>query len=238
MRFLIPLALSLVAAAASGAEPIAKQNPVKAGGFATVTLKLEKGESAIFEISPDPVEEITYETADLVTTHFSGLAPSYAVTAWVTNFETRKQYKRKLIVSFAQNPQPPPRPDVDPKPKPDVDPVPPPKPIDPVKSFRVVMVFESGKRLPAKQEAVATGAEVEKWLNANCTGGKAGWRTRDPNSPGDGDPAFAKLWDFIVTSGPKKNSFLAVERNDVVTFIDITDPATVLAEFAKIREGK
>lgn len=100
---------------------------------------------------------------------------------------------------------------------------PPPKPVDPpkpTKSLRVFLIFESADTITAAQRAVLYGKVVEDWLTANCTGGTAGWRRRDKDSPGDADPTMAAMWAAVkpnVTVTP----CIAVERDGKVDLINL-----------------
>lgn len=122
-----------------------------------------------------------------------------------------------------------------------VKPVDPNKPVDPppgpVTSFRVILVSESGDPLTAAQRAVLYGADVEAWLTANCTGGKAGWRRRDKDSPGDADPTVAALWTAVQGSlKPTDPPCVAVEVNGKVTILPLdTTPAQMIATLTKYR---
>lgn len=120
---------------------------------------------------------------------------------------------------------------VPPTPKP-TDPVTPPAPVT---SFRVVLIYESADTLTAAQRAVVYGKPVEDWMTANCTGGKAGWRRRDKDSPGDADPTMAALWAAIqpkVTTTP----CAAVEVNGKVELIPLdATPAAMVATLTSYR---
>lgn len=124
----------------------------------------------------------------------------------------------------------PPKPD---EPKPDD-----PKPPQPVTSFRVFLVYESGATYSSAVNSVLYGNAVEEWLNANCTGGKAGWRRRDKDLSGDADPTMAAMWNAVkpaVTTIP----CAAVEVNGKVEIIPLgKTPAEMVATFKKYREGK
>ena len=126
-----------------------------------------------------------------------------------------------IDVDAGEGPRPPPKPDDPPKPKPDE---PPPKPAT---TFQVLLVFESGDTLTAAQSGVLYGAEVEKYLTARCTGGKAGWGRRDKDADLAGDTTPLKgLWSAVkpkVTSTPA----LAIAVDDKVTLEPL--PATPAA---------
>lgn len=144
-----------------------------------------------------------------------------------------KVLRRTLDVDDGVNPAPePPQP-----PGPVVPPKPPePKP-DPVTSFRVILIYESADRLTPDQRAVMFGAVVENWLNTNCTGGKAGWRRRDKDAPGDADATMKALWDAVkpkVTVTP----CVAVERNSKVEIINIEPTPAKMVEVFQTYKGK
>lgn len=128
--------------------------------------------------------------------------------------------RRTVLVETGVGPQPPPGPN------------PPPKPPEPLKSFRVVFIFESGQTLTAAQNSVLYGKTVEDYLNATCTGGKNGWRRRDKDLGGESDPTMASLWAAVkpaVTVVP----CVAVERNGKVEIIPLE--ATPAAMVAKLK---
>jgi hypothetical protein len=138
--------------------------------------------------------------------------------------------RAKKIAELTVQVGPRPPPDVTPKPvEPDVKPV-------PVTSFRVIMVFESGAKMPQGQFDAMFGGVVEEWMTANCTGGKAtGWRRRDKDADGDEDKSMAALWTAVkpkVTSVPA----VAVEVNGAVEIIPVE--ATPAAMLAKLKTYK
>jgi len=125
----------------------------------------------------------------------------------------------------------------------DIKPIPPPKPIDPVdpikpvvNSFRVIMALESGDtKMTAAQISILYGKEVEEYLNAKCTGGKAGWRRRDKDSAGDADPTMAALWSAVKQNLTTVPAF-AVEVNGKVELIPLeATPALMVAKLKTYR---
>lgn len=147
------------------------------------------------------------------------LAPRVATEEW--------EIRLPLTVRMGNGPQPPPKP-VDPKVE----------PVQPAKSLRVFLVFESEDSLTPAQRGVIYGKVVEDWLNANCTGGKAGWRRRDKDSPGEADPTMAALWSAVqpkVTATP----CVAVERDGKVELIDLgANPAKMVEVLNSYKGGK
>ncbi len=108
-------------------------------------------------------------------------------------------------------------------------------PVDPLKTFRVIFIYESADTLTPDVRAVVYGKVVEDWMNANCTSGKAGWRRRDKDAPGDADPTMSALWNTIkpaITVTP----CVAMERNGKVEIINISvTPAKMVEELSKYR---
>lgn len=131
---------------------------------------------------------------------------------------------RRVTFQVGQMPQPPPGPG----PKP-----PEPKPV--VTSFRVIIGFESGVTVPQSVINIAHGRVVEEWLNANCTGGKSGWRRRDQNLSSENDPRMAALWKAVQDAKPT-TPFFAVEVNEKVECIPFE--ATPEAMVAKLQTYK
>lgn len=99
---------------------------------------------------------------------------------------------RQTLTVMGQGPQPPP----EPKPyDPDV-PVPP----EPVKSFRVIFVKESGQTLPAGQSAIPGAKAIRDYLTSKTTpeGGFAGFREYDPDqTTANEQPTMRKLWETV-----------------------------------------
>ncbi len=100
------------------------------------------------------------------------------------------------VVITVTGARPPPVP-----PTPPVPPLPPEPPTpQPVTSFRVIFVHESGATLPAAQQSVMGAKSVRDYLNAKCTpeGGLPGWRQRDKDTDGSKDqPTMAALWAAV-----------------------------------------
>ena len=125
-------------------------------------------------------------------------------------------------VQSGLGPKPPPVP-------PDIDPPP------PANSFRVIFIYEAADNLTPDQRGIVFGKATEDWLNANCTGGKTGWRRRDQNAGGENDPTMAALWKAVqtkITTVP----CVAVERDSKVDILllDAT-PAAMIETFKKYR---
>ncbi len=173
ISFLI-LLLSLQTAIAG--EPSVKQNPVKPGGFAVVTYKLEDGESVIWEVTPEPTEEEVVKGSDFSKLYFSGTAKSYKVSAWIVNFKTKEQSRKRVTVGFDQNPKPPPTPK---PPAPPPTPKPPaPKPPEPsaenpfgaAPGLRVMVIWDEANKhkMPDAQRLIITGAKTREFIDKNC----------------------------------------------------------------------
>jgi hypothetical protein len=134
--------------------------------------------------------------------------------------------RRTLDVDAGEGPQPPPTPKpVEPK-------------VEPAKSLRVFLIFESGDTVTPAQRGVLYGKAVEDWLNANCTGGRDGWRRRDKDAPGEADPTMAAMWAAVqpkVTVTP----CVAVERDGKVDLIALeATPAKMVEVLNTYKAGK
>jgi len=108
-------------------------------------------------------------------------------------------------------------------------------PVDPLKTFRVIFVYESADTLTPDIRAIVYGKLVEDWMNANCTGGKAGWRRRDKDAPGDGDATMSALWNAVkpnITVTP----CLVIERNGKADIVNIpANPTDTIALLTKYK---
>jgi hypothetical protein len=80
-------------------------------------------------------------------------------------------------------------------------PTPDPAPIpEPVKSFRVIFVKESGQTLSGEQTAIPGAAEIREFLDSTATqeGNTAGWREFDPDQQTSNEQATMKaLWEAV-----------------------------------------
>lgn len=106
------------------ADPIPAENPVPGSSFAEVKLALGKGDSVIWEVSPEPTKLTEHTDGTAAVLHFNGPPGSYTVTAFVVNFDAKKFTKKKLSVVIGQAPQPPPGPGPGPNPNPNPQPLP------------------------------------------------------------------------------------------------------------------
>jgi len=98
--------------------------------------------------------------------------------------------RQRLVVS-GEGPRPPPGPGPDPKP-------PEPKPPEPVESFRVIFVKESGSTLNSEQTAIPGAKAIRDYLTSKTTpeGGLSGWREYDPQqSTTNEQPTMKALWE-------------------------------------------
>lgn len=109
-------------------------------------------------------------------------------------------------------------------PKP-VDPVVPVVPVDPapepVRSFRVIFVKESGSTLRAQQTAIPNAKAIREYLNAKTTkeGNQPGWREYDPQQNTTNEqPTMAALWAAVQ---PKLQAIpcMVVEVNGKATVL-------------------
>lgn len=112
-----------------------------------------------------------------------------------------------------------------------------PGPVDPLTSFRVIFVYESEMNLTTDQRGVIYGKATSDWLDANCTGGKAGWRRRDKDAPGENDPTMAAFWKAVQDAKPS-TPCIAMERNGKVEIQNLTTPAAKQIEVLAAYKGK
>lgn len=231
------LALLLAAAAACADPPVCDipaQVTAPPSGYLTARPTKTDAASVVYVspgLDPFPSDLLTDKTVLVVPVR--GL-PAGTYPCWaVASSKTGEQRVVTFAVVVPGPPAPPPAP---PGPTPPA-PGPAPSPTDPVTSFRVVVVYESGDSLTAPQRAVVYGKAVEDWLTANCTGGAAGWRRRDKDAPGDADPTMAALWAAVrpkVTVTP----CLAVERNGKVDIIPLGATPDAMLTTLKTYRGK
>lgn len=129
-------------------------------------------------------------------------------------FLAAQKLKAFLITLGEVKPEPP-KPD-DP-PKPDY----PPKP-EPVKSFRVIFVKESGQLLSKDQMAISGAKTVRDYLTQRTTpeGGLAGWREYDPQQNIANEQATMKQLWAAAKSAITKVPSLVVEKNGKVEIIE------------------
>ena len=128
------------------------------------------------------------------------------------------------------------KPDV---PKP-VDPVVPVVPVEPepepVRSFRVIFVKESGSTLTAAQTAIPGAKAIREYLNAKTTveGNLPGWREYDPQQNTKNEqPTMAAMWAAVH---PKIQVIpcLVVEVNGKVTVLNY--PANAEAALKTLKQ--
>lgn len=87
-----------------------------------------------------------------------------------------------------------------PNPPPGPGPTPDPKPPQPVTSFRVIFVKESGDTLNPQQTAIPAAKAIRDYLIAKTTpeGGVAGWREYDPQQTTANEQATMRaLWEAV-----------------------------------------
>jgi hypothetical protein len=119
-----------------------------------------------------------------------------------------------------------------------------PKPVDPVPvvpepvtSFRVIFVKESGQTLQGQQSAIPAAKEIRDYLQAKTTqeGGLPGWREYDPQqSTTNEQPVMRALWDAVK---PKllPAPCLVVEVNGKATVMPF--PNTVADAVATLKKA-
>lgn len=84
-------------------------------------------------------------------------------------------------------------------PGPEPTPIVPPAP-EPVKSFRVIFVKESGSTLSGEQTAIPGAKAIREYLNAKTTpeGNLPGWREYDPQQITTNEqPTMRALWEAV-----------------------------------------
>lgn len=125
-------------------------------------------------------------------------------------------------------------------------PIPPPVPVDPdkpappepVKSFRVFLVTESGQTVTAAQSSAIFGVKVQTLLTDLCGEQGTGWQVRDKNTDSQADTtpmkAFWAAAKPLVTTTP----CVAAEVNGKVSVHPLTDVAQVSALLKKLAGGK
>lgn len=225
MRLLLFSLVALFSATAAQAAPpdVPKDLKVDAGQLVRVIAKGDKigtaknfpDDAAFFdELAPQPgVRRYVFQATK---------AGTYVIAFWTVGEDAGTCC---TITVGNPAPVPPPAP-------PGPSPTPPP---GPVTSFRVFLVFESMATLTSAQSAVVYGKAVEEYLDANCTGGAAGWRRRAKDAPGDADPAMATIWAAVqpkVTSVP----CIAIEVNGRVEIISLeATPAAMVTVLKKYR---
>lgn len=155
------------------------------------------------------------------------------------DFDAKKVTSKFQSLTFLIGEVTPPAPPVPPTPP--VPPVPPPPPAPvPVKSFRVIFIYESSKTLPAAQTSTMYAKTVRDWLLANTTpeGGWAGYRYYDKDTDAAKEsPTMKSLWDAVhpkITTVP----CVAVEVNGVVEIIPLAaNPAEMVSILQKYKGG-
>lgn len=134
---------------------------------------------------------------------------------------------KRVLFQVGQMPIPPP---VDP-----VDPVDPVVPV-PVKSFRVIFVYESGATYTAQQNGVLYGKAVSDYLTAKTTpeGNLAGWRRFDKDQTADNEqPTMKALWQAVK---PKLTGMpcMVVEVNGKAEILTL--PSTTAEALATLKK--
>lgn len=102
------------------------------------------------------------------------------------------------------------------------DPPKPPDPPDPVKSFRVILVKESGSTLSAEQTAIAGSKQVRDYLTSKTTpeGGLAGWREYDHQQNTTNEQSTLKALWVASKSSITKVPCMIVEVNGKAKIVD------------------
>jgi hypothetical protein len=230
---ILPAALLAMAAVATAAPPeVPAEVVAKAGSVTEVVVKVPKGTEIGYRLTGGKAAFRELK-GDFENERVFWLVPEAdgpLSVVWWTKGETASSLTE---INKGKVPVPPVPPPVPPGPNP--PPVPPAP--DPLKSFRVILIYESGDTLPVDQRAIIYGRVVEDYLNANCTGGKAGWRRRDKDAPGEADPTMSALWDSIkpaITVTP----CVAMERNGKVEIVNLEASPAKMVEKLQAYRGK
>lgn len=116
----------------------------------------------------------------------------------------------------------------------------PPKPDAPApaKSLRVIFVVESGDKLSVQQQGVIYGAKMEAWALKNCTGGKDGFKKRDPDNLNITGTEMKAIWEKARPS-IARTPCVIVEKNNHIEVIDVADtPEAMIQVFDEYLSGK
>lgn len=238
LKSLVSLCFVLLATSAGYCSPpvVPKEIKVKPSQLVRIPVKTDveigftrnfTDDEAFFGelVSPKGTRQFVFQAQ--VDDKGNPLKSQYVIGWWVKG-ET--EGVTTTLVAGTPTPIVPVPPDVPPGP-----PNPPIPPVDPLKTFRVIFIYESADTITPDVRAVVYGKAVEDWMNANCTGGKAGWRRRDKDAPGDTDPTMSALWNAVkpaVTVTPS----VAIERNGKVEIINIeATPAKMIETLTKYR---
>jgi hypothetical protein len=129
--------------------------------------------------------------------------------------------------------------DKSPQPVQPVDPVAPVVPVvpEPVRTFRVIFVKESGETLSAAQTPIPSAKAIREYLNAKTTreGNQPGWREYDPQQNTTNEqPTMAALWEAVK---PKLQGIpcMVIEVNGRATVMPF--PADVDAALAALKRA-
>lgn len=123
-----------------------------------------------------------------------------------------------------------------PSPSPGPEPTPTPIP-EPVKSFRVIFVKESGQTLSGEQASIPAAKEIRDYLQAKTTAedNQPGWREYDPQQQTTNEqPTMKALWEAVK---PKliPAPCLVVEVNGKATVMPF--PANVAECMATLKKA-
>lgn len=176
-------------------DPLPVENPVPPTSFGEVRLPLEKGDTAIWDITPEPTKITSHVEAPLAVPnpggaggtavlHFNGPAGSYSVAATVVNFDAKTVSKKKVVVKITGDVAPtPPVPPVPPTPGP--GPQPQPQPI--TGTPKRFVVVEDTTQVGAWRGDVLGSPKVASFYKASGLS----HRLIDVNADGDDAAAIA-----------------------------------------------
>lgn len=245
-KCLMVLVLLLTGAFASGADPVPPVVPVVPKAATTVTLpktlSVILGKKCIVTATTTAKKvtwkvpaELDWVPIDAKSIAVWGTPDVYTISAHVPSGDDVVFAEMALTII---GPRPPP---IDPL-KPPVDPVKPPVvPPQPVTSFRVIFVHESGGTLPLGQTPVSDAKAIRDYLTANTTpdGPYAGFRKYDRDQTAAGEtPAIKALWEAVQ---PKLTEIpcIVIEVNGKAEILPYPKNATdALALIKSKKEGK
>lgn len=225
--YVLVLAVATVATALSAPPEVPLVIDAPKGEVTELKLKIAKGTEIGYSITGGPAlfTEVISPNPDYRVFWLVNKSGGQLWVTWWTKGETAYS-----ITEINKGVAPPPPKPVDP-----VVPDPVVPPVDPLKTFRVFIIFESGDTITPQQNGILTGGVVENWCLANCTGGKAGFRRRDKSISGEGDPSMNEFWKAVqpqITVTP----CIAMERNGKIVIDNLSaTPAAQVEALSKYR---
>lgn len=165
LRILGCLVLGWFGNSVHAGDLLVEENPTPANSFVVVKYKLDKGDSVLFDVYPEPVKMREHTDTEYAYLFFNGTQQKYQVNASIVNFDTKKfTKKRETVVIGGTGPLPPiPVPPLPPGP---VPPTPEPSVLyDP--PIRLFIVEETSARTTAIAKMIL---DVDYWNGLEKTG--------------------------------------------------------------------